>query len=110
MAEWKKDRGNIPVINVAVFGVNEHGQNKLRERARLTSDASIPSKKLGSLRGGKSQEKFLGDAFVDKSELFHEQNYSKRFLKRSQYGIDCLCLKTKTIILVLILRILISGC
>ena len=84
MAEWKKDRGNIPVINVAVFGVNEHGQNKLRERARLTSDASIPSKKLGSLRGGKSQEKFLGDAFVDKSELFHEQNYSKRFLKRSQ--------------------------
>lgn len=81
LKDWKKDEGRLPrmpPINVAVYNEVQRRQRKITtlrpssaEEARSQAEDWFPSiiGGVGSLAGGR---KYLGDAFLDKSEDWHQ--------------------------------------
>lgn len=83
LKDWKKDEGRLPrmpAINVAVYDEVQRRQRKIStvrpnsaEEARSKAEDWFPSiiGGVGSLAGGR---KYLGDAFLDKSEDWHQSH------------------------------------
>lgn len=101
---WSREKGEIPVFNVAIFGEAKPGGLLKRKRKMYdfnSGELKTPEKiiekslfKLNNYRGGRPSDgrksPYLGDCFVDFDEDFHKANFSTNLGSKRTKGMPIL--------------------